>query len=227
MTIEDDAICECVICAELAGKGDTDFHRRTHAAIPSRILGEAHGFVFLPDVAPIVPGHLLIVTAAHAVAMSALESEALRQLDRVMCAARKVLMASYKRPIVFFEHGALDEFDRAGCCVYHAHMHALPAAVDVTAALEKLYNSARLERLEELQRYSSKRFPYLFFQRADGERFGYAPVRAVPQIIRRLICMELSLPERSNWETAVDVSMIRETLVELGPAFRDWGVRRD
>ena len=210
----DDA-CECVLCAELAGNMDTDFHNRTSHGIPSRILIARNGFTIVPDIAPIVAGHLLIATTAHRTAMSMLDERMLQDLDGTMSLTASVLTNAYQTPTIFYEHGPVDEFERGGCCVDHAHMHALPVAVDVTQSLRTLYDEFRVRRLVELQQFARQHLPYLFFQRADGERLAYAPVRAVSQVIRRLICLELRLPDRSDWESTVDVPKIEETLATL------------
>jgi diadenosine tetraphosphate (Ap4A) HIT family hydrolase len=216
--------CECVLCPEFVGRPDTDFHRRTSHRIPTRILVTRNGFTIVPDIAPMVTGHVLIATTAHQMAMSMLDQAMLEELDNTMTLTASILAESFHAPTIFFEHGPIDEFDRAGCCVDHAHMHALPVTVDVTPSLRKLYDEIPLHRLDELQRFAQQHQPYLFFQRTNGEKLAYAPVYAVSQVIRRLICMELRLPGHSTWENAIDVTRIEQTLAALKVRFESAAV---
>ena len=214
--VEAAASSSCRLCPELAGDIDTDFHRRTQRSIESRILFSSKCFTILPDISPIVPGHLLICTTRHVIAMSALGDEEFRQLDRIIAAVSSKLTEVYGEPTIFFEHGAVDEFDRAGCCLDHAHLHALPINVDVTVSLRTLFDEVPVRGLETLSRFARNRTPYLFFQRTDGQRSAYAPVHGVSQFVRRLICMELGAGTRSNWEQCVSAPMVRSAIASLG-----------
>lgn len=93
-------------------------------------------FYVIPDLAPVVEGHLLLVSSAHWICSGAfpkrLWASAVRWRDRV---ARLYRAAYGAGEIVVLEHGPARP-QGAGSCIDHAHWHLLPGAPGVRAAVE-------------------------------------------------------------------------------------------
>jgi ATP adenylyltransferase len=212
----------CPFCVELKEKrDDSDFHLRTGGVIPSRVLFEDRFFLIVPDIAPIVEGHILLITREHMPSMGFLDSAGIDRLEVLMATVSSIIEDAFKCRPIFFEHGSVDDFQRAGCCVDHAHIHAVPLGIDLCPALGKLFSEARINRMAELRGAIERWQPYILFQRSSGDRFLYAPVQAVSQIVRRLVCGEVGLNTRSNWVESVNPKIILDTMHKLTGAMRE------
>ncbi|MGH3391609.1 MAG: HIT family protein [Actinomadura sp.] len=123
---------DCVLCPPLR------FRFNDIAELPGAagVLCGDGDFYVAPDLAPVVEGHLLLVSSAHWTCSAAfperLWASAVRWRDRV---ARIYLEAYGTGEVVVLEHGPARP-QGAGSCIDHAHWHLLPGAPGVRAAVE-------------------------------------------------------------------------------------------
>ena len=136
----------CVFCDSRHDVfGNTpEFKRLAGSEVSSRKLFETENFVVLPSVGQIVEGYLLIMPKSHATSIANMDLELFDELEYVYAQTEKILETNYSRPI-FFEHGVCrtgyDYFN--GCCVDHAHIHAVPVQVDVAEELKREFRFTR------------------------------------------------------------------------------------
>jgi len=97
-------------------------------------------FSVMPDLAPIVSGHLLVVPTQHHLSMASSSAHLLQQLEKHANRVASALRAAYDRETVFLEHGAMFPHD-AGSCIDHAHWHCFPMPNTGYSVIESLKNS--------------------------------------------------------------------------------------
>ena len=89
---------------------------------------ESDNFVVFPSLGQIVEGYLLIAPKKHYIGVSGIPKELYPELEEVCKKVRNKLSEVYCVPL-FFEHGPHKE-SKGGCCIDHAHIHAVPVKTD-------------------------------------------------------------------------------------------------
>jgi SAM-dependent methyltransferase len=187
-------------------------------AAGSILWGDEDLFV-VPDLAPLVDGHLLVVTTRHHRCVGAAGG----LIAAVRAAQQRVarLFATvYDSPTLFVEHGPA-RCGAAGACVDHAHVHCLPLRLAVAPAVERLLRTpGRPAALEDLAGLSAAGRSYLYVEDEGG---GIAfPVDVLPsQFFRQLVAAELRQAEW-RWQSACrrpeSAAAFRRTLGRLASA---------
>lgn len=185
-------------------------------------LFETPNFYVTPSLGQIVEGYLLICTKEHLLSMASMGLQRLLELESLKSKVRDVLSKHYKNPI-FFEHGEIEEdYRRAGCCVEHAHVHAVPIEFDIFPDITKDFNLERLESVSRLrlQFFKFKR-PYLYYENQLQE--GYIvdlKERVPPQYFRKIIASRVGVPEKWDWREYIGEKEIANTIRKLKEGFR-------
>jgi diadenosine tetraphosphate (Ap4A) HIT family hydrolase len=118
----------------------------------------------LPDLFPVTPGHLLLVSRAHLPSYGAAEPAVLADLERMSQLAAAFVREAYGVEPVLWENGG------AGQTVFHAHLHVMPVQLH---AIEEVLES---EHMEEVLGWASvaelwqQRGPYHYLQYRDHRR---------------------------------------------------------
>lgn len=89
------------------------------------VLWGDNDFIVMPDIAPIVSGHLLVVPSGHHLSMANSGAYLLGRLEKQVARVERAIRAAYGCDAVFLEHGAMFPHD-AGSCIDHAHWHCFP-----------------------------------------------------------------------------------------------------
>lgn len=124
---------DCVLCPPLR------FRFNAMAELPeeSSVIARDGDFLLMPDIAPLVEGHVLLVTRDHHVSAGAFGPRmwrgALRWRDRVADLYRR---AYGDGALLLFEHGPATS-QGGGACIDHAHWHFLPGVSGVRTVVEE------------------------------------------------------------------------------------------
>ncbi|TDV36826.1 hypothetical protein [Actinophytocola oryzae] len=189
----------------------------------------------MPDIAPITPGHLLLVPEEHVYSFAQLAT----RHPRSVTALRGLLRGLHLRLVhrgyagtMLFEHGSPDPWRPgvSGKCATteHAHLHIVPRTTPVPpdvieeAVLRMLPGSVWLA--DRASAASHRERGYLWLSRDAGTRGRWlvpASGRVPSQLMRRVICGHLhagdDLVVRSHWR---DFILFREQVAraEAGAA---------
>lgn len=189
----------CVFCQsrhEVFGN-TPEFKRLLGDKIDSRLLFETENFAVFPTVGQIVEGYLLIMPKTHVLAISELKKNLLEELEYVYSEVRTILKNNYAGPI-FFEHGVCrSEYQFNGCCVDHAHIHALPAPVNISDELKKEYKYTKINNVSDLGKYDGTN--YLYIDDISGDKLILEANEIPSQLIRYRIADALNTPEKGDW----------------------------
>lgn len=142
-------------------------------------------FFVMPDLAPVVEGHLLIVSAKHYFSMASGSRQLIASLQRHVERVEEVLLAAYGGSVVFLEHGAMYPHD-AGACIDHAHWHCFPLADPNYSIAENIRSqgfSGVATDLEHLLAARANRQSYLLV-REQSKTFIFAAENAPCQFLR-------------------------------------------
>jgi len=108
---------------------------------------------------------------------------------------REILSKYYKNPIIF-EHGSISRSKKGGCCLEHAHFHAVPINIDLFGNLSTKFKSKKITNYLELQKEFANNHPYLYYETNLQEKYLFKLPDIVPsQYIRRLIAYKINKPD--------------------------------
>jgi|SRR3989344_1835137 len=185
----------------------------------SRILSESDNFLVFPALGQIVEGYLLLASKKHHIGIGQVPEILYPELESVLSKVRRVLLEAYASPL-FFEHGPTSNIKKGGCCLVHAHIHAVPVQVDLLLALSKHFKYEKIKSLKALKEQFNKGVPYYFYESNIGERYLFEVPEIVPsQYIRRVIAAEIGKPERWDWRNYYGIEELLNTRGRLKNKF--------
>jgi diadenosine tetraphosphate (Ap4A) HIT family hydrolase len=190
---------KCIICDVLEGRDDTparSFITRTE--LPSEILASGAGFAAVADVAPLAPGHILLVTKRHILAMNRLTATALGDLNVMRLHCVIGLRSLYSLPVVAFEHGLCRREIRSACGINHAHLHVVPIDTALEKAFREDFEVVKLKHVGEIREVTKQKNEYLLLMTVPDKVLIAFPQRATSQYFRKAIS-NLTGREFWNW----------------------------
>ena len=188
-----------------------------------RLIAENEDFYLIATLGQIIGGYVLLVPKAHIPCIGDLHnvSESGREFTRLTIRAlwREYGKGSILPQVTTFEHGIV------GQTIKHAHVHAVPAVINMTNRIRKDFPSAEIQEIElnRLQAlYRQRNEPYLFWTTTGARpRVCWNPP-APPQYLRIVAADLVGYPERGNWremDPELDKKLGEETVRRLKPYF--------
>ncbi|HEV1997142.1 MAG TPA: HIT family protein [Candidatus Dormibacteraeota bacterium] len=118
----------------------------------------------LPDLYPVAPGHVLVVSQEHLSCYGAAPAEVLTALETLSQTAAQFVRDAYGVEPVLWENGG------AGQTVFHAHLHVMPVTLH---AIEELIEHEHMEEVPgwtQVAELWQKKGPYHYMQFRDHRR---------------------------------------------------------
>jgi diadenosine tetraphosphate (Ap4A) HIT family hydrolase len=187
------------------------------ADIDSRILYQTNRFVVIPDISPLVPGHVMIVPKAHILCYGAVEDAAWDEFLGIVSATRAIIKEHYG-PSVILEHGTSSLEDVADH-VSHAHLHIVPAAIDIRDSLVN-FNTRTIGSLSDLSQWAARDEAYIYFESCAGERIVADRIVDLKRLFfRSEIARQIGLPDPLwDWRRHILSDNLRSTVNTLRAA---------
>lgn len=204
----------CPFCHEIQSGQLPDF---CDADIGSRILYETERFVVIPDISPLVPGHVMIVPKAHILCYGAIEPAARDEFASIVSATLTILEEHYG-PSVILEHGT-SSLDDVADHVSHAHLHMVPAAIDIRDALRN-FNTTTIASIFDLASWAARDAEYIYFESCAGERMVADRITGIKRLFfRREIAKQIGMPDPLwDWRRNILSDNLRSTIQTLRQA---------
>jgi len=181
----------------------------------NRILFESENFLVFPALGPIVEGHLLLASKRHYIGMGEVPAKLYRELETVQEKVRKVLTENYEAPL-FFEHGPTSRSRKGGCCLEHAHLHAIPLRISIFEEIARNFSGRNINGLNELKKQFIKGVPYLFLEEGKKKRYLFEIPGIIPsQYLRQIIAQKIGKPERWDWRSCLGREELNRALQKL------------
>jgi diadenosine tetraphosphate (Ap4A) HIT family hydrolase len=184
------------------------------------MIYEDNNVFIVPDIAPLLVGHFLIVSKVHLNSFAAADDSIYTSLVK----AKDYLKAKiYKdSQVLFFEHGAVVN-GRGGGTIDHAHMHAIPVTSNVD--MDKHIDSTVFFRTvkkqpssrESLKYFVDDKQPYIYYE-VNNESWHYPVYNEIPrQFLRWMATLCLSIKHdwdwRARYKTQESKDLFMQTLV--------------
>ena len=198
----------CIFCRE------NRFYNNFKAGFTlSESLIYENEYIFVtPDISPLIPGHLLIVSQNHYNSFAGAPTEVRYALQKAIKYIYSNL--NYKN-ITWFEHGAVFP-GKGGASIDHAHLHVLPHEFPIQQAIEddKKY-SKKIPFSQEIFCTLAEKQPYLWVSNDFNSSCIYYVDNLPSQYLRNIV-MRLQESEKYNWKSSfmeeTSIRKYRETL---------------
>lgn len=188
--------------------------------IKKNILYQTESLFVAPSIGQIVEGYLLICSKKHYISLGSFPENLFSELEKTQKLVKKVLSENYIAPI-FFEHGPASAIKKGGCCIEHAHLHAVPVDVDVSKELSKYFKPEPINNLVELRAQFQTGIPYFFYENRIGKRFVFPVSEIVPsQYIRRIIAVKIGRKDKWSWKQCPEMEKFNRTIEKLKNKFK-------
>jgi ATP adenylyltransferase len=186
----------------------------------NRFLFESDDFLVFPSLGSFVEGYLLVCPRSHKPSLAGLDGPSILRLGELLDHTKRIVEAAYGS-VIMFEHGMASCERRAGGCIDHAHLHIVPADIDLTTILSQRFPSRQLSDLSDLLRWEER--PYLLFQKDDRRLVCDVPDNLPSQFIRRHIASALDLEDRWDWGAYLGIAEMENTMQKLSKPFKQIG----
>jgi hypothetical protein len=129
--------------------------------------------------------------------------------------ATRTILREHYGPSVILEHGT-SSLDDVADHVTHAHLHIVPAAIDIRDALLK-FNTTTIASLSDLSDWASRDEGYIYFESCAGERIVADGLSGIPRLFfRSQIAKQVGLPDPLwDWRRHILSENLRSTLDTL------------
>ena len=177
----------------------------------NRIVYRSKNFYVFPALGQLVEGYLLIASRHHFISLGGIPTAYYAELQEVRQKVRNALRLVYG-PAIFFEHGAVNTNLRGGCCIDHAHLHAVPTKLDLLDDLTSAFRSRPINSWEDLARSFRQQHSYLYYENQSAQQYLFdAPDNMPAQYIRKLLAKKLGRPNQWNWMTDPTLDKVAKT----------------
>ncbi len=175
------------------------FERNRELGLPEEesIVYEDENIYVMPDISPLIVGHMLIVSKKHYQGYAGAKEEVISSVKKfLLYYGEKIGYRDY----TIFEHGAVISY-HAGASIDHAHMHIVPLGINMGTILDRKFSEKICCNLEELSNFAKSKQSYLYYKRKT-ETTGHAyPVGKIPsQYLRDVANQLLSCKKFYDWK---------------------------
>lgn len=186
-----------------------------------RIIYTTENFYVMVSLGPIVEGYLLIISKEHIGACLHLPVEYMEEFCSLKDRVYNILMEVYGA-CIFYEHGKL------GSCVsegeehihcFHAHLHCIPAKVDLNFIIEQEMTGQRYQSFSDCYGEMKDVNKYLYVE--DESIMTYQPQGKLRrQYLRYKLAEAQGLTNRWDWVKNQNWPLIEQSITKLKPYFK-------
>jgi diadenosine tetraphosphate (Ap4A) HIT family hydrolase len=208
----------CPFCSILKPSSSvTPFRGILKADVTSEIIYEGTDFVIMPDTAPVVPYHLLIISRDHLFSMGHVREQQSQELQSIKQRVRHFNREVAGQPTLFYEHGACGTTS-GSACIAHAHLHALPLSLpQIQAAFLNVIKKVGMPQAE-----IDRKGEYLFGEFVDSELLYWPDDHTPRQFFRQVIAAITNAAHRSQWQACFSEHEVARTAQWLERCVGDW-----
>lgn len=200
------------------------FHRELGIPAVGSILWGNDDLYVRPDIAPLMEGHLLVISSKHCTCFGNGCAPILPALSETQDRIRWLFKQAYDSGVVFLEHGPA-RCGEAGVCVNHAHLHCLPMSRDLRSDLDRYLGGGQMVTMDDLQCLHTRGQSYLYLEDNSGTGWAYKADLLPSQFFRQLVSSVLGR-HHWRWQDACRLALCQsdhhrtlQTLLPLADAF--------
>ena len=184
----------CKFCEDI-------FRLNRECKLPEKdsILYEDEYIYVLPDISPLVTGHILVISKEHFDSYANASAEVINSVTNFLDYYRTYI--GY-REFTIFEHGSVIH-NEGGTSVEHAHIHIIPTKLNMQLVLNETIGAFENMSLEQLHKFSTINSSYLYFQFGTEQKgYAYKVGKIKSQFLRDVVNQILNKDSIYDWKTS-------------------------
>lgn len=169
------------------------------------ILDSTENFYVKSALGQFINGYVLINSKKHFPNFSFINSNKLHsELESLIFKTKQILLNIVgETNFIIFEHGSINKLcfntECNSRCIDHAHLHIIPANINLEEELKKLFYFIKINSVLDLGRYKKDSYIYYYSTQSD-EKYLFEISNFIPsQYMRQLICKKLQIADCWNW----------------------------
>lgn len=174
---------------------------------------EGRDIHLIPDLFPVVPGHLLLVSREHLPSYGAAAPDVLDELGETARVAMDFVHRSYGVEPLLWENGG------AGQTVFHAHLHVMPVALPALAEVIESEYMTEVSGWDDVRAHWRDRGPYHYLEFGGHRRLAAGNGEANWEFRRRVAVAAGLRYEGGRWVRPT-------TMADVDEAIARWAVFR-
>jgi diadenosine tetraphosphate (Ap4A) HIT family hydrolase len=190
---------------------------------PWRVVWSTEHFNVQMGLGPLAEGYALILSRSHYSCCAELPETLAAEFEDLVRLVRRAQLRLYGESLMF-EHG------RSGACLppgngedlcYHAHLHFLPAQVDLADSIASDFPALTFDDWAAVRRrYRQTSRPYLLAGTSSTDStsaiaFAETPDQIRSRYLRRIAAASLGMPELEDWVAFPSYPVVRAGLDKL------------
>lgn len=179
------------------------------------LLAEDDLFYVVCDANPLIEGHILIIPKEHIPCVGAFSDKFLERFVHWRYKVTRFLKLKYLK-YAAFEHGII------GQTVFHAHVHFLPAAANLTDIVPEKEGTFQIHSLNDLSDIYLIHKKYLFLE-INGKYYIVNSHLGTPGLFRHRFASFFNVPQRGDWKIIrSNQNMVRRIEREIKSLTQKW-----
>jgi ATP adenylyltransferase len=222
MPLDSEISCCCAIGGQIAGDSAVDLIHQLHGGpYVRRILAETPRLAVIPSLGALTFGHVLVVPREHRRSWASASPGERGSLLEILDLLSEELERQTEAPVHIFEHGSSAGGNSIACSVEHAHLHLVPADVDIWSGLVERLRWRELSHLEELP-YAVGGSEYLLYCPPGGvAHLSLHGEGMIPSQLLRRVLAESLIEANWDWRSEPRLDLVERTFRELHPVLSE------
>ncbi len=206
----------CAIGGQIAGDPATDLIHELHGGpYVRRVLAETQRLAVIPSLGALAYGHVLITPRGHRRSWASATAEERESLSETLDPITQELERRSGGSVHIFEHGSSAGGASVACSVEHAHLHLVPAEVEIWSGLATRFQWQEVFDLEELDSAAEGHEYLLYRPPYGGFHISLHDEGVLPsQLLRRVLADSLADPDW-NWRVTPRLDLVERIFYEL------------
>lgn len=193
---------KCIFC-KISNGADEEYNRH---------VLDTENFFVIAGRGQFCKGYLLICPRRHVYNLGCLSEKEWKELSRVKQILKNKIKQTFGVMPVFFEHGDLDEQNRGGSCIDHAHLHVVPLELKQIPEFLKKFDLYRYNNSDLAKVNLDREKAYFYIETSTGEVAIIYSQFLPCQFGRQLLVKEFGLDIDWDWRKKEDREEMLETI---------------
>lgn len=192
----------CALCGQIAGQDEPNAIQPIMRSRWSRrpVLAESVHAVVMPSIGALTSGHVLVCPKKHVRSVASADAEIRSEVAALAATTEQRLQRKCGLPVHTFEHGSSARGLTVACSVEHAHLHLVPADVDIRARLQVVVAWKPAAKCSKQILGGTGGDEYLLYGAPTGERWlATTKIGFASQLLRRVVADALGIGPQWNW----------------------------
>jgi len=197
----------CVFCESFTGQPRQPW---------DTVVAETRDYVVAPSKGALVPGWLLVISKQHFLCTGSLQRSAYTGLIEAVGIAQSLVERRFG-PATVFEHGPTRSGTPLGCGIDHLHIHVVPLAFSLSAAMTELFGSKWVDvpQIADLRRLHQSGVGYAVVREPGTGWRRCLPPPNTRQPLRRAVAQMIGMPDRFDYRIDHFLPNVLQTVKQL------------